>query len=139
MKFHLRYCVIHCLMASIALCGCFGENLGGIDTVNEIRNGFYYIDNGTEYTLSVEAMTPGDVTFPWPLLHNEIPADTIVNFFILEPNVFTDLTPGCIFGDFKVTANMGGKDSLIYQAVLNSDWELRDVTGGPHYYLAFPR
>jgi len=120
------------------LIGCF-DRIGDLGPSQPSSKGFFYIDNQTGYVLDLKATTVGDVQFPWPLLENTVPADTVVNFFIYDPGSTTDLSPTNIFGEFTVTTSIEGEDSLVYQGVQNGDWEIREITEGPHYFLLLPR
>ncbi len=146
MLFHLISCYLNLsikfytaigLLTVSLLIGCF-ESIGDLGPGQPIFEGFYYLDNRTPYVLNIEAMTPSGPSFPLPLMEEIVPSDTIVNFYSFQPGYDTDFAPTSVFGDFKVTADIGGKDSVIYQAVWNPDWEIREVTVGPHYYLTLP-
>lgn len=119
--------------------GCTGDPFLSVEPGQLSNKGFYFIDNGSEYTLRVTAMTAGEPSFPLPLLKNEVPPDNIVNIFIFEPTTEIGLTPEDIFGDLRVIAKVNGVDSLVYNTVLTLDWELRGFTEGPNYHLVFPR
>jgi len=139
MKLSAKHIILG-FVCNLLFAGCFFESVGpGTDTGPLDINGFYYVDNQTEYLLNLEAKIPAPVCFPLPLQEEIVPPDTIVNFHIHNPVMETDVIPSEVFGEFKVFAEIEGTDSLIYEGVWNNHWEIRDDRGGPHFFLTLPR
>lgn len=116
-----------------------GESINNVEPDPTPSRGFYYLENSTNFLLTLRAMTAGVPSFPLPLLQDSVPAMSTANFYILEPGTSSIFLPSHVFGSIVVTAEINGSDSLFYDSVNDGDWELREMRGGPHYFLAIPR
>ena len=95
--------------------------------------GRYFIDNKTPISIQVQAKDGADFLV---LQNSQIAKASIEQIYATDGGSSAGALPTNVFTEFKVFVRTGIKDSVIYQGLNNSDWEVRNSGDDfSEYYL----